>query len=428
VAEFPGRRGWGYDGVLLYAPHHAYGGPSGFKRLIDAAHGEGIAVVLDVVYNHLGPSGNHLARFGPYFTDRHSTPWGEAVNFDGPDSIEVRRFFCDNALQWLRDYHVDGLRLDAVHAIHDESAVHILEQLASEVGQLQRASGRSLWLIAESDLNDPRLVRSRDAHGLGLDAAWSDDFHHAVHAVVTGQRDGYYADFGAIDLVARALDSTFIHDGRYSPHRRRNHGRPADVPQDRFVCFLQNHDQIGNRALGERLPALAPRDTLFGAPRCFHSAFVPLLFKVRVGVVHRFAFTATTTRRSPMRSAQRRAEFASFASFSPGVAQIPDRNRPTFATLAPRLERTGRITRRYWRGIALLVPASPRALVCELTGRHHAVHGLVVVRRGGWTIAIESLVRRRRRLSRRRPRVRGVDRQGILSLGPHAVRSRRRRL
>src|SRR5947209_8750470 len=198
VNEFPGRWGWGYDGVDLYAPHHGYGGPDGLKALVDACHGRGLAVLLDVVYNHLGPSGNYLSQFGPYFTDRYATPWGQAVNFDGADSDEVRAFFVDNALAWLRDYHLDGLRLDAVHAILDTSAVHLLEQLAVAVEALQAELGRTLWVIAESDLNDPRLVRSRDAGGYGLDAQWSDDFHHALHAALTGERSGYYADFGSL--------------------------------------------------------------------------------------------------------------------------------------------------------------------------------------------------------------------------------------
>ncbi|HEY2429921.1 MAG TPA: alpha-amylase family glycosyl hydrolase, partial [Acidimicrobiales bacterium] len=226
VAEFPGTRGWGYDGVLLYAPHHAYGGPEGLKRLVDACHREGLAVVLDVVYNHLGPSGNHLARFGPYFTDRYATPWGDAVNLDGRGSDEVRRFFVDNALMWLRDYHVDGLRLDAVHALLDTSATHLLEQLDIEVGDLSAAVGRHLQLIAESDLNDPRVVARRDVGGYGLDAQWSDDFHHALHAVLTGEVDGYYADFGSLAQLATALCRAWVYAGTVSPHRGRVHGRP----------------------------------------------------------------------------------------------------------------------------------------------------------------------------------------------------------
>jgi maltooligosyltrehalose trehalohydrolase len=213
VAEFPGGHGWGYDGVDLYAPHHGYGGPEGLKRLVDAAHSRGLAVILDVVYNHLGPAGNYLERSGPYFTDRHHTPWGQAVNLDGPGSSEVRRFFCDNALMWLRDYHMDGLRLDAVHALIDTSAVHFLEQLAAEVQALAAQLGRHLVLIAESDLNDPRVVRPPEIGGYGVAAQWSDDFHHALHTVLTGERAGYYEDFGTLADLAQALTNAFVYDG-----------------------------------------------------------------------------------------------------------------------------------------------------------------------------------------------------------------------
>ncbi len=225
VGEFAGTRGWGYDGVGLYAPHHAYGGPDGLKRLVDAAHAAGLGVVLDVVYNHLGPAGNYLPEFGPYFSARHQTNWGDGVNLDGPDCGEVRRFVADNALMWLRDYHIDGLRLDAVHAIADDSAVHILEQLQDEVSALAAHLRKPLFLIAESDLNDPRFVRGREAGGYGLAAAWADEWHHALHAVLTGERDGYYADFGSLALLAKALRQAWVYDGTYSPHRRRVHGR-----------------------------------------------------------------------------------------------------------------------------------------------------------------------------------------------------------
>ncbi len=241
----------------LFAPHHAYGGPEGLKRLVDAAHARGLGVVIDVVYNHLGPAGNYLAEFGPYFSARHQTNWGDGVNLDGPDSDEVRRFIVDNALSWLRDYHADGLRLDAVHAIADDSAVHILEQLATETGALAARLRKPLFLIAESDRNDPRLVRGQDAGGYGLDAAWADEWHHALHAVLTGERDGYYSDFGSLGLLAKALRQAWVYDGVYSPHRRRVHGRPpAGLSGRQFVVATQNHDQVGNRAAGERSGAL----------------------------------------------------------------------------------------------------------------------------------------------------------------------------
>jgi maltooligosyltrehalose trehalohydrolase len=281
VAEFPGERGWGYDGVDLFAPHHAYGGPDGLKRLVDACHAHGLGVVLDVVYNHLGPAGNYLREFGPYFTDRHATPWGEAVNLDGPDSDPVRAFVVDNASMWLRDYHVDGLRLDAVHAIVDTSAVHLLEALSERVDALEAQLGRSLFLIAESDLNDPRIVCPREVGGYGMDAQWSDDFHHALHAVLTGERGGYYADFGALADVAAALTRVFVNDGRYSGFRRRRFGRPVrGLPGWRFLGYLQNHDQIGNRAAGERMSMLvSPGRCAIGAALVLTSPFVPLLFQ-----------------------------------------------------------------------------------------------------------------------------------------------------
>jgi maltooligosyltrehalose trehalohydrolase len=281
VNEFSGSRGWGYDGVDLYAPHHAYGGPQGLKRLIDACHARGLAVLLDVVYNHLGPAGNYLSRFGPYFTDRYATPWGPAVNLDGPHSHEVRRFFCDNALMWLRDYHCDGLRLDAVHALVDTSAVHFLEQLAAEVDALAAHLGRHLVLIAESDLNDPRVVRPSEVGGYGLDAQWSDDFHHALHAVLTGERDGYYTDFGAFADLAKALEQAFVYDGRFSAFRRRPHGRPpTGLVGHRFLGYLQNHDQIGNRATGDRSShLLSPGRLKIAAALVLTAPFIPLLFQ-----------------------------------------------------------------------------------------------------------------------------------------------------
>jgi maltooligosyltrehalose trehalohydrolase len=280
VAEFSGDRGWGYDGVNLFAPKASYGGPEALKRLVDECHRRGLAVLLDVVYNHLGPVGNHLEKFGPYFTGRYTTPWGKAVNLDDAGSDEVRRFFIDNALGWLRDYHLDGLRLDAVHALFDQSAVHFLEELAAEVDGLERRLGRPLVLIAESDLNDPRVVTDTARGGYGLDAQWSDDFHHALHAFVTGEKDGYYADFGALADVARALSNVFVYDGCHSRHRKRRHGRPVgELPRTRFLGYLQNHDQVGNRARGERTSHLVgPAELRAAAALVVLSPFVPMLF------------------------------------------------------------------------------------------------------------------------------------------------------
>ncbi len=228
VASFPGQRGWGYDGVALWAVHEPYGGPDGLKRFVDACHARGLAVVLDVVYNHVG-AGNRLADFGPYFTDAHVTPWGPAINLDQPGADEVRAFITSNAMMWLRDYHVDGLRLDAVHALEDSGSVHLLEQLTADVRALAARLNRELVLIAESDTNDPRLVAAPEAGGYGLDALWNDDFHHAVHAAITAERQGYYSDFGSMAGLAKTMTRAFYHDGTWSSFRGRSHGRPVDV-------------------------------------------------------------------------------------------------------------------------------------------------------------------------------------------------------
>jgi maltooligosyltrehalose trehalohydrolase len=281
VAAFQGKRGWGYDGVSLFAPHEAYGGPIALKRLVDACHARGLAVLLDVVYNHLGPSGNYLPQFGPYFSERHSTPWGKAINFDGRDSDEVRRYFCDNALMWLRDYHFDGLRLDAVHAIIDTSAVPFLEQLATEVADLKAHLGRHLVLIAESDLNDPRVIRPPQLGGFGIDAQWSDDIHHSLHTVLTGEHEGYYEDFGSLEHLSISMRCPYVYAGGRSEHRRRTHGRaPLGLNGRQFIAYLQNHDQLGNRARGERLCQLTNRNLAkVGAALILTSPYVPMLFQ-----------------------------------------------------------------------------------------------------------------------------------------------------
>jgi maltooligosyltrehalose trehalohydrolase len=282
IASFAGNRGWGYDGVDLFAPQQSYGGPEAFKRFVDACHGRGLAVILDVVYNHLGPTGNFLGKFGPYFTDVYKTPWGAAVNLDDRGCDEVRRFFADNALMWLRDYHVDGLRLDAVHAYQDHSSVTFLEQLSGEVAALSRETGRPYCLIAESDYNDPRMVRSLEAGGLGMDAQWSDDFHHALHALLTGERQEYYEDFGSLAALAQTLTGVFYLDGgRYSEFRRKTHGRPAgDTARWRFLAYAQNHDQIGNRAQGDRLAGKLSIERLkIAAALVLTSPFLPMLFQ-----------------------------------------------------------------------------------------------------------------------------------------------------
>ena len=280
VAQFPGARNWGYDGVLPYAVQNTYGGPDGLRRLVDAAHAVGIAVTLDVVYNHLGPEGNHLRDFGPYFTSAYSTPWGDALNYDDADSDEVRRYFIDNALHWFEEYHIDALRLDAVHAIMDRSARHLLAQLAEETRALSRRIGRELHLIAESDLNDSRLIRSPEQGGFGLDAQWADDFHHAMHARITGEREGYYSDFGPLEPLARALEQGWAFSGDYSAYRRRVHGNdPGGIPPERFVFAIQNHDQVGNRMMGDRLGRVADFEALKAAAAVnLLSPYLPLLW------------------------------------------------------------------------------------------------------------------------------------------------------
>ncbi|WP_394554134.1 malto-oligosyltrehalose trehalohydrolase [Agromyces sp. MMS24-JH15] len=258
VNAFNGEWNWGYDGVGWFAVQESYGGPAAYQRFVDACHERGLGVIQDVVYNHLGPSGNYLPRFGPYLHDAHANTWGASVNLDGPDSDEVRRFILDDARMWFLDLHVDGLRLDAVHALVDHRATHLLEELASETDATSAALGRPLTLIAESDLNDPRMIRPRDEHGLGLTAQWSDDFHHALHVNLTGETTGYYADFAGMASLATVLERGFFHAGTFSSFRGRTHGRPIDLdrtPPWRLVTFAQDHDQIGNRATGDRLAA-----------------------------------------------------------------------------------------------------------------------------------------------------------------------------
>jgi maltooligosyltrehalose trehalohydrolase len=280
VAQFPGRRNWGYDGVLPYAVQNSYGGPEGLKWLVDACHARGLAVVLDVVYNHLGPEGNYLSEFGPYFTDRYKTPWGLALNFDGPDSNPVRRYFVENALQWIADYHVDGLRLDAVHAIADASERPFLQELGQEVADLAGKLGRRVHIFPESDLNTRFFLRSREHGGCGFDAQWTDDFHHSLHTLLTGERSGYYQDFGSLDQMAKAMAGGFVYTGQYSPFRRRRHGVPADgLAGSRHVVCSQNHDQTGNRMNGERLASLVDFESLkLAAGAVLLSPFLPLLF------------------------------------------------------------------------------------------------------------------------------------------------------
>jgi maltooligosyltrehalose trehalohydrolase len=335
VAEGPGERGWGYDGVYIWAAHHAYGGPRGLQRFVDAAHAAGIAVILDVVYNHVGASGGGaLSAFGPYFTSRHHTFWGDALNYDGAGCDGVREWAAQSAEAWICDFHVDGLRLDAIHAIYDDSARPIVGEIADRV----HAASTHAFVIAESGLNDPRVIRPATLGGLGCDAQWADDFHHALRVLLTGDRDGYYADFGTVADLAKAFRRPFVHDGGWSAFRQRRFGAPADDrPAAQFVVFSQNHDQVGNRALGDRLPTEARRLAAF----CVLLApFVPMLFMgEEYGEEAPFQFftdhidpdIAEATRSG------RRREFAAFVSFA---SEVPDPQDPaTFA--ASKLTRRG---------------------------------------------------------------------------------------
>ena len=324
VATFPGERNWGYDGLYAWAAHPAYGGPDGLAALVDAAHAAGLGVILDVVYNHLGPGGEALEAFGPYMTDRHGTPWGTAINFDDADCGGVREWAIQNAAMWVRDLHIDGLRVDAVHAIYDLGARHVLAELCERA----RAESRvTPLLIAESDLNDPRTVAPAVAGGWGFDAQWADDFHHSLHALLSGERDGYYADFGSVADLAEATARPFLYDGRYSEHRRRRHGAPADgIRRTRFVVSSQNHDQVGNRAVGDRPP---PATRALAAMWTILSPYVPMLFMgeehgeerpFQFFTDHIDPFIATATREG------RRREFAAFAGFS--GEEVPDPQDP----------------------------------------------------------------------------------------------------
>jgi len=328
---FAGRWGWGYDGVAWFAVHDPYGGPAGLKRFVDACHGRGIGVVMDVVYNHLGPAGNYLPEFGPYLTEAHTTPWGPAVNLDQPGSDEVRRYIVDNALMWLRDYHVDGLRLDAVHALVDERATHLLEELAVAVEALGAQLGKPLWLVAESDLNNARIVTSREAGGYGLDGQWADDVHHALHSNLTGETSGYYADFAGLPGLAKVLSQVFLHDGSWSSFRGRAHGRPVEptTPGHRFVVYLQDHDQVGNRARGDRISAtLSDGLLMVGAALVLTSPYTPMLWMGEEWGA-RTPWQFFSDHDGDLGEAVRNGRRAEFAAHGWDTGDVPDPQSPT---------------------------------------------------------------------------------------------------
>jgi maltooligosyltrehalose trehalohydrolase len=393
VNAYNGDRGWGYDGVAWYAVHEAYGGPEAFTGFVDACHGAGLAVVLDVVYNHLGPSGNYLGEFGPYLTDSYATPWGEAPNVDGPDSDPVRAFIIDNALMWLTDYHVDGLRLDAVHGIVDTSSVHLLAELTAAAGGESDRFGRELQLVAESDRQDPATVMPRTAGGLGLQAQWLDDLHHSIHTALTGESDGYYIDYNGLADVAAVYTRGFAFDGRWSEYRHRTVGAPVPdgVSSRRFVTCVQNHDQIGNRAQGERLTSLvSPARLRAGIALLCLSPTTPMLFMGdEFGATTPFLFFSGHPEPELDKAVRegRRAEFASFSSFD---GEVPDPQDP--ATMeASRLDWSeserpeGRERRRLWTDLLELRRTAP-ALASGDRRKVHLEHAdpehLALVRAG----------------------------------------------
>jgi len=346
VAQFPGSRNWGYDGVYPFAVQESYGGPRGLRELVDACHGRGVAVVLDVVYNHLGPEGNYLGRYGPYFSNRYLGPWGPVLDFDGPSSDEVRDFFFQHALYFLRDFHIDALRIDAIHGIYDFSARPFLLELAELVHELANDLGRQIYLIAESDLNDARIVRPPEQGGYGLDAQWSDDFHHALHTLLTGERDGYYRDFGGVEDLVCAFSNGFVYCGQQSAFRGRRHGNCSKgIPTDRFVVFAQNHDQVGNRMGGERLGALVSFEQLkLAAAAVLLSPYVPLLFMgEEFGEVAPFAYFVSHSDEALV-EAVRRGRRQEFAAFAWGAEPPDPRAELTFrrATLDHSLRQRGK--------------------------------------------------------------------------------------
>jgi maltooligosyltrehalose trehalohydrolase len=395
VAQFPGTRNWGYDGTYPYAAQHSYGGPEGLARLVAACHREGLAVILDVVYNHLGPEGNYLSSFGPYFTDRYRTPWGDAVNFDGAGSDEVRRYFIENALYWVTEMGMDALRLDAVHAIADQSAYPFLHQLADEVKVRARALGRDIHLIAESDLNDPRLIRDPDVGGFGLDAQWSDDFHHALRTVLTGDRAGYYEDFGQLRDLATAITDAYVFAHRYSAHRGRHHGAPpGDLDGSKFLAYSQNHDQVGNRMLGDRLTTLLSFEQLkLAATTVMLSRYLPLIFMgEEYGERHPFLYFTSHSDADLIEAVRkgRREEFAAFA----WAGEAPDPHaQETFTQSMIAFEQAGEanpLWRFYRELIALRHHPALRSLARADVDAwvHDAEKTLVVSRRTGQDAAL----------------------------------------
>ncbi|MFO8010844.1 MAG: malto-oligosyltrehalose trehalohydrolase [Dehalococcoidia bacterium] len=369
VGQFPGERNWGYDVAYPFAVHNSYGGPDGLKRLVDACHARGMAAILDVVYNHMGPEGNYIADFAPYFTERYVTPWGKAVNFDGAHSDEVRRFFIENALYWFAEYHFDALRLDAVHAILDHSPYPFLHQLADEARELGSHINRQIHLMPESAANDSRLIRSPELGGYGFESQWNDDFHHAIHTLLTGERTGYYQDYGRMEDLVKSFREGFVYSGEYSPYRQRTHGTSSrDIPAERFVVFSQNHDQVGNRLEGNRLSRLVTFEALkVAAGLVLLSPFVPLIFMgEEYGETAPFPYFISHSD-GELVEAVREGRRAEFAAFEWGGEPSDPQAEETFlsAKLDHSLSRQGdhRVLRSYYRELIRLRKQVP-ALAC----------------------------------------------------------------
>ncbi|OGW49150.1 MAG: malto-oligosyltrehalose trehalohydrolase, partial [Nitrospirae bacterium GWC2_57_9] len=391
VAQFPGDRNWGYDGVYPYAPQNTYGGPSGLKSLVNACHRKGLAVILDVVYNHLGPDGNYLSDFGPYFTSRYKTPWGDAVNYDGAYSDEVRAFFIQNALYWISEFHFDGLRLDAIDAIYDLSARHVLAELADAVHRRAGELGRQAFVVAESDLNDVKLINPSALGGYGIDAQWSDDFHHALHALLTHERKGYYQDFGGIEHLKKAFQEGFVYSGSYSQYRKRRHGNSSrGVPARQFIVCSQNHDQIGNRMLGERLSSIISFEQQKLAAGCvLLSPFIPLLFMGEEYGEHAPFLYFVSHLDDQLVKAVREGRSLEFAHFE-WDGTVPDpQDESTFlrSKIEPSLSREGRHRTLflYYRELIQLRKALPALSAPEKNGLQavkHEQEQVLIVRQG----------------------------------------------
>ncbi|MGJ0120885.1 malto-oligosyltrehalose trehalohydrolase [Williamsia sp. MIQD14] len=399
VNGFNGTHNWGYDGVAWYAVHEIYGGPAGFARFVDACHTRGLGVVLDVVYNHLGPSGNYLPRFGPYLTDGANT-WGQSLNLDQALSDPVREYILDNALRWLREFHVDALRLDAVHALVDHTAIHLLEELAVRTDALATELGRPLSLIAESDLNDPRLITDRGLGGYGLAAQWVDDVHHAIHTTVSGERQGYYGDFGSYECLATVLTRGFFHAATYSSFRKRRHGRPIDpavVPSTSLVVYTCNHDQIGNRAIGDRPTAyLTPGQLAIKAALVLTSAFTPMLFMGEEwGASTPFQFF-TSHPEPELGEATATGRIKEFADHGWDAAEIPDPQDPaTFTRSKLNWSELGEPAHRrildFYRSLIALRAGSPDIAANSLTSVEvdfDADAGWFAMHRGAWSTVV----------------------------------------